>query len=147
MPTRLRKLKDGQFDAILLAAAGLIRLNLDLSDFIIVKLNVKEFIPAPAQGVLAFQTRAADLETRKIVKQFASSKSSGRYKCRAQSFTINGRRLSFAFGRLLRARPMGNYHVWAAKAETWNRPVKRMRISSSTSFQLAEQVLEALLKA
>ena len=33
VPTRIQKLKDGQYDAILLAAAGLERLELDLSDF------------------------------------------------------------------------------------------------------------------
>ena len=39
---------------------------------------------------------------------------------------------------------MGNYHVWAAKADTWDSPLKRVRLSSSTSYELAEQVLAAL---
>ena len=38
----------------------------------------------------------------------------------------------------------GNYHVWAAKADSWESPVKSVRLSSSTSFELPEQVVSAL---
>jgi hydroxymethylbilane synthase len=53
--TRLRKLKEGQYDAILLAAAGLRRLGLDpeISYFF----EPAEICPAPAQGALGIQTR------------------------------------------------------------------------------------------
>ncbi len=60
LPTRIQKLRDGVFDAILLAAAGLDRLELDLSEFHVVRLDPEEFIPAPAQGVLAVQCRTSD---------------------------------------------------------------------------------------
>lgn len=60
VPTRIQKLRDKQYDAILLAAAGIERLELDLSDFFAEELSPKEFIPAPAQGVLALQTRSND---------------------------------------------------------------------------------------
>jgi len=60
VPTRIQKLREGNLDAILLAWAGLKRLNLDLSDFEIVRLPHREFPPAPAQGVLALQTRVQD---------------------------------------------------------------------------------------
>ena len=60
VPTRIRKLRDGQYDAILLAAAGVERLELDLSDLHVEKLPPSEFVPAPAQGVLAWQTRDDD---------------------------------------------------------------------------------------
>ena len=58
--TRLRRLNDGEFDAILLAAAGLNRLG--LSDVIRERLSVDAFLPAPGQGALALQTREADAD-------------------------------------------------------------------------------------
>jgi hydroxymethylbilane synthase len=62
VPTRLKKLVDGEYDAILLAKAGLDRLELDLSDVFVEVLDPEEFIPAPAQGVLALQIRQNDAE-------------------------------------------------------------------------------------
>ncbi|HKC67641.1 MAG TPA: hydroxymethylbilane synthase, partial [Bacteroidia bacterium] len=60
VPTRVKKLAAGDYDAIMLAAAGVDRLELDLSDFKVVKLSPQEFVPAPAQGVLAWQIREDD---------------------------------------------------------------------------------------
>ena len=57
VPTRIQKLKDGKYDAILIANAGVTRLEIDLSEFHSEILDAKEFIPAPAQGVLALQIR------------------------------------------------------------------------------------------
>jgi hydroxymethylbilane synthase len=62
VPTRIQKLRDGQYDAILLAKAGVSRLELDLSEFHVVELNPKQFVPAPAQGVLALQIRENESE-------------------------------------------------------------------------------------
>jgi len=62
VPTRLQKLIDGGYDAILLAKAGLDRLELDLSAVHVEVLDPEEFIPAPAQGVLALQIRSIDQE-------------------------------------------------------------------------------------
>ena len=60
VPTRIQKLREGQYDAILLAKAGVDRLKIDLSEFHVVVLDPTEFIPAPAQGVLALQIREED---------------------------------------------------------------------------------------
>jgi hydroxymethylbilane synthase len=56
--TRLRKLREGQFDALLLAAAGLRRLGLDGE--IASLMPPEEMCPAPGQGALAIQTRVHD---------------------------------------------------------------------------------------
>jgi hydroxymethylbilane synthase len=56
--TRLRKLKEGQYDAILLAAAGLRRLGLEKE--IAQLLTPDQMCPAPGQGALAIQTRSQD---------------------------------------------------------------------------------------
>jgi hydroxymethylbilane synthase len=56
--TRLRRLDDGEFDAILLAAAGLNRLG--LGERIRSLIDPLQAPPAPGQGALAIQTRAED---------------------------------------------------------------------------------------
>lgn len=56
--TRLAKLDAGDFDAIVLACAGLERLG--LGDRIRERLQAPRFIPAAAQGAVAVETRAGD---------------------------------------------------------------------------------------
>lgn len=60
VPTRLRKLADGQYEAIFLASAGVRRLGLDISEFEVVRLDPLRFVPSPGQGALAIQMRADD---------------------------------------------------------------------------------------
>jgi hydroxymethylbilane synthase len=60
VPTRIQKLRDNQYDAILLAKAGVDRLEIDLSEFEVFVMDPTEFVPAPAQGVLALQIRKTD---------------------------------------------------------------------------------------
>lgn len=62
VPTRIQKLRDGNYDSILLAKAGVSRLTIDLSEFHVVELNPKIVVPAPAQGVLALQIRDHETE-------------------------------------------------------------------------------------
>lgn len=69
VPTRIDRLRQKNYDAILLAGAGLNRLQLNLSEFKVVQLDPKEFVPAPAQGVLGLQIRDHDTPTLKIVEQ------------------------------------------------------------------------------
>jgi hydroxymethylbilane synthase len=58
--TRLRKLRDGEYDAIVLAAAGLARLGLRATHN--VPLDPEIVVPAVGQGALAIEVRAADVE-------------------------------------------------------------------------------------
>ena len=74
VPTRVNKLRDGQYDGIILAAAGLKRLELDLSDLQQVELNPTDFIPAPAQGVLGLQIREGDEELKSALSVLHDSK-------------------------------------------------------------------------
>jgi hydroxymethylbilane synthase len=68
VPTRINKLRNQEFDAIVLAAAGVERLAINLDEFEVVELKAPMFVPAPAQGVLAFQIRENDLEMIDICK-------------------------------------------------------------------------------
>jgi hydroxymethylbilane synthase len=63
--TRLRKLHEGPYDAIVLAAAGLRRLALAPPGAVV--LEPEEMLPAVGQGTLAIQARANDLAVRHLV--------------------------------------------------------------------------------
>jgi len=62
--TRLRKLSEGQYEAIILAEAGLKRLGLDVERE---PLSPEIMLPAVGQGVLAIEAREEDVETREIL--------------------------------------------------------------------------------
>jgi hydroxymethylbilane synthase len=64
--TRLRKLDAGELDAILLAAAGLVRLG--LQHRISERLDTERFLPAIGQGVLALETRSGDDATATLIR-------------------------------------------------------------------------------
>jgi len=63
--TRLRRLDEGEYDAIILAAAGLNRLG--LSARISLALNPLEMLPAIGQGALGLECRASDTATRDLL--------------------------------------------------------------------------------
>jgi hydroxymethylbilane synthase len=67
VPTRIAKLDAGQFDAVILAAAGLTRLG--LGDRITQLLPPEISVPAVAQGVLGLETRAGDDATIDLVRR------------------------------------------------------------------------------
>lgn len=68
VPTRVQRLRDGRFDAVVLAQAGLNRLGLDLHEFATFLMPPDLFVPAPAQGALGVQIRADDAATLAAVR-------------------------------------------------------------------------------
>ncbi len=146
VPTRIDKLRKGDFDAIVLAAAGIKRLELDLSDLKIVPLNPKEFIPSPAQGVLAFQTCEDNINVRKVLKLLHKSEVSAVTNIERKVLNLMDGGCHLPLGVYCEKDAAGNYHVWAAKADTWDSPLKRVQLSSSTSHGLAEKIVSELYK-
>ncbi|MGB9739101.1 hydroxymethylbilane synthase [Chloroflexus sp.] len=72
--TRLRKLAAGQYDALILAAAGLRRLGLwdgtpgaSIGEALVYPLDPSVMLPAVAQGILAVETRTDDETTNRLV--------------------------------------------------------------------------------
>jgi len=62
--TRLRKLDEGQYDAVVLAACGLLRLGLEPR--ITQRLEPREMLPAPGQGALGVEVRADREDLRAV---------------------------------------------------------------------------------
>ncbi len=78
VPTRIRRLRENNYGAILLAGAGLERLQgstqegespLDLDGLIVSRLDPEVFVPAPAQGAVALQARRDDADTVALLRR------------------------------------------------------------------------------
>jgi len=72
VPTRIKLLKEGKFDAIILARAGIERLG--LGGKISLCFDPEQFIPAPAQGALAVQTRTDDSTATELIAAIDNEK-------------------------------------------------------------------------
>lgn len=144
VPTRLRKLDEGQFDAIMLAGAGVTRLEIDLSNYHIIQFDPREFVPAPAQGVLAYQVNESDIPTRRILQKIHDHEVARAVKVERKILQLLEGGCQMPLGVYCQVDQMDNYHVWAAKAESWNSKVKYVRLSYSTSSNLAEDVVARL---
>lgn len=142
VPTRLEKLKSGDFDAIFLAAAGVSRIQLSLDEFELIQLHPSEFVPAPAQGVLAWQTNREDLSTRRILKQLHHPDVSAVTNVERKVLQLMDGGCQLPLGVHCYRDAAGNYHVHAACQ--LNSQMHRVHLSSSTSAGLAERTLQAL---
>lgn len=148
VPTRIQKLRDKKYDAILIAHAGVTRLEIDLDEFHCEQLDVHEFIPAPAQGVLALQIREEDEEL--FEKLQLLNNADVRETVAVERKVLN----LFAGGCQL---PLGVicekdeneegetvYKVRAAKADAWNKFPKYVYLGSKNTSGLAEKVVEKI---
>ena len=144
VPTRLAKARSGELDAVMLAAAGLERLDLDLSDMVVVRPSPREFVPAPGQGVMAVQTRQDDLAVR---RQLAPLHQVEVGECTNVERTVLNRMeggCSMPLGVYCEKDQLGNFRVWAAYATDEHAPVKRVQLSLSTHAGLADRVVAEL---
>ncbi len=70
VPTRVKKLRRGEYEAIILARAGVERLRLDLHHLAAYELNAELWLPAPGQGTLGVETRKGDDAIRALLAAF-----------------------------------------------------------------------------
>jgi hydroxymethylbilane synthase len=142
VPTRIDKLRQGHYDGIMLAAAGLTRLQLDLSDLVVIPLHPREFVPAPAQGVLAWQTHREDTATRRLLKKLHRPEVSTCTNVERRVLQLMDGGCQLPLGVYCERDAQGNFHVFAACALAGQ--LYRVRQSSSTNYGLAERVVAAL---
>lgn len=138
--TRLQKLRDENYDAIMLAKAGVIRLGYDLrEEFHVEELKPTELIPAPAQGVLAIQIRESDKALFEMLKPLNNL-------VVAEQIGVERKVLNmFEGGCQL---PLGCYcrkdgslfRVWTAKASDGTDFPDRLFIQSKTTKGLAKKL-------
>lgn len=77
--TRIRKMINGEFDAIILAKAGLNRLK--MKDYIKETISIKDILPAVCQGTIGIELRENDKKTQEIVSFINHQKTMIRTKC------------------------------------------------------------------
>jgi len=143
VPTRIQKLRDKKYDAVMLAAAGVERLKIDLSEFKVIRLEPKEFVPAPAQGVLGLQIREDDDELFQYINKLNSDTVEDIIGIERKVLNL------FDGGCQL---PLGVYcikedhifKVWASKSNAWNTMPKRIYHESTTTEGLAVKIVNKL---
>lgn len=146
VPTRLQKLRDGQFDAIVLAMAGIRRLDLDMSDFESIRLNPKEFVPAPAQGVLAWQTKEDNMEVRRLLRRIHDADVLRCTNVERKVLKLLDGGCHLPLGVYCEVDDLGYFHVCSILSGGLEQPLHRVNYSSSTSINLAEQVYQQLIE-
>lgn len=144
VPTRVKKLRDGQYDAIVLAAAGLERLGLDLKDLDVFPLDPPEFLPAPGQGVLAARYRADDRELPEALRPLIDADAAECSRAERLVLAHLDGGCSLPLGAL--ARRDGRSLELLACLETEGRIV-RARVRAASASEAAEAAVRALLGA
>lgn len=87
--TRLQKLRDGEYDGILLAAAGLKRLGLEAPrELHLEYLDKESFVPAAGQGILALEVRQGEL--KEVMEALHSVQAAAELRAEREFLTILG---------------------------------------------------------
>ncbi|MCC7301804.1 MAG: hydroxymethylbilane synthase [Bacteroidia bacterium] len=146
VPTRIRKVSEGMYDAILIAAAGINRLESDTGDLHIIKLAPKEFVPAPSQGVLALQCREADEGTRAILARLNHPETERCISVERKLLNLFDGGCHLPLGVFCEKEEDDDgkdvFSVWAAHAQAWDKKPAYLYYRSNTPSGLAERMLD-----
>lgn len=138
--TRLNKLRNETYDAIMLAKAGVMRLGLNLSDFYVEELIPTELIPAPAQGVLAIQIRESDTTLFDILQQINHPHVAAELAVERTVLKLFGGGCHLPLGCY--CRKDGNmYQVFTSKADKGEDFPDRLFLQAPTTDGLAQKVV------
>ena len=144
--TRIRKLHTTDLDAIVLARAGLERLGLTKEIFVI--FDPRKFIPAPAQGALAVQTRSDDERTVGIVKSIDDDASRAVSLAERQVLVTMKCGCHAPVGAYARSRHgVVEIHAFIADVQSENMLNKDIEGPVSQARQLGERIATELLDA
>ena len=144
VPTRISKIGDGDVDGLVLASAGVDRLDLDLSQYTALRLHPSEFVPAPAQGVIAYQCRQDDPKTKSLLKLIHHSEVSACTNVERGLLRLLDGGCQLPLGVYCDRDESGNFHCHAALGTTPLAPIKRVAYSQSTTSGMAERILDML---
>lgn len=145
VPTRVKKLREGQYDAIMIACAGIERLQLDLEGLRVEKIDPKEFVPAPAQGVLAWQIRENDKELEHIVSKLNNELVQTRIGVERRILNLFEGGCHMPLGAYCESDTDENdkpfFKVWVSKASDWDKQPVQMYFESPFAHDLAEKIV------
>jgi len=148
VPTRIQKLRDKKYDAILIANAGVARLEIGLDEFHCEKLDVHEFIPAPAQGVLALQIREDDKELFEKLQALNNKEVAETIAVERKILNLFDGGCQLPLGVICEKEENEKgetiYKVRISKADSWNKFPKYVYVESKKIYGLAEKVVEKI---
>lgn len=144
--TRLRKLDAGEYEALVLAAAGLRRLGFDTRISAAIPADV--CIPAPGQGIVAIEIRADDVETRDTVASIGDAETATSLAAERAVVTALGGGCQLPLGAIA-VHDRGSLSVHAVVAWPDGHDVIRRTISGSTgqAAALGRQLADELATA
>ncbi|MGI4728010.1 MAG: hydroxymethylbilane synthase [Janthinobacterium lividum] len=140
VPTRINKLRNEGYDAIMLAKAGVSRLGLDLSEFYVEDIGPTEFIPAPAQGVLAIQIREKDQELFNTLQALNHPEVAEELAVERKVLRLFGGGCHLPLGCYCRKED-DEFQVFTSKATDGNKVPDRYFTTAKTASGLAEKVV------
>lgn len=140
VPTRIGKLRDEKYDAIMIAKAGVSRLGIDLSEFHTEELTPAELVPAPAQGVLAIQIRENDPELFNALQILHHPNVAEELAVERNVLKLFGGGCHLPLGCYCR-KDEGVYQVFTSKADTGEEFPDRLYIEAQTTDGLPEKVV------
>lgn len=143
VPTRIKKIDEGIVDAVILASAGIDRLEIDLSNYKTLRFNPIEFIPAPAQGVNAYQCRASDKATRRLLRSIHQEEVASCTNVERKILKLLDGGCQLPLGAYVTKDHLG-YHCYAMLGNTIGGTIERHTYSQSTSAGLAEYIVSQL---
>jgi hydroxymethylbilane synthase len=117
VPTRIGKLRDEDYDAIMIARAGVNRLNIDLSEFHVEIVDTTELVPAPAQGALAIQIRELDSELFELLQKIHHPETAAEIAVERKVLNLFEGGCHMPLGCYCKKED-GKFEVWTSKAET-----------------------------
>ncbi|MFD0942018.1 hydroxymethylbilane synthase [Pedobacter boryungensis] len=146
VPTRIQKLRDEDYDAILLAKAGVNRLNIDLSEFHVEVVDTTELVPAPAQGALAIQIRENDSELFTALQKIHDTATAEEIAVERKVLNLFEGGCHMPLGCYCKKED-GEFEVWTSKAETDENFPDRLFLRTATTEGLAEKIVAKFDKA
>lgn len=139
--TRIQKLRDENYDAIVLAKAGISRLNLDLSEFYIEEIGPSaEMIPSPAQGVLALQIREDDKELHELLQSINDASVQECIKIERKVLNLFNGGCHMPLGCYCE-KEAGIFKTWTTKANSGEEFPDRLYLEADTDEKLAEKIV------
>jgi len=140
VPTRVNKLRNENYDAIMIAKAGVTRLGLDLSDFYVEELTPTELVPAPAQGALAIQIRENNRELFDALQALNHPDVAEELAVERTVLKLFGGGCHLPLGCYCRKNE-STYQVFTSKADEGEDFPDRLFLEASTTDGLAEKVI------
>lgn len=145
LQTRIQKLRDERYDAIVLAKAGVSRIDMDLSDFHIEVIAPVDVIPAPAQGVLAIQIRESDTSLFELLQKLNNEAVAKTIAVERKVLNMFDAGCHAPLGCYCRERD-GFYESWTSIADTNEDFPDRLYLRADSTEDMAKRIFEKYKK-